>query len=243
MRVGLRRLRAAISLFKHQLLTDPESAEIRDNLRWAGQAMGTARDLDVILERLSAMDDEPDMAAIEQVEQGRKAAYRDLMATLESRRFMDVILQTAAWIEAGAWITSTPQEREQARGRPAQDFARTELQRRLKRIRKLGKHLRELSDEDRHALRIRIKKLRYGGEFFASLFSSDKSQKRRKKLSAILEDLQEMLGELNDLAVGGSLVPSLAEISPERMDRRRRKLLDKSRTAVEALSKVAPFWQ
>ena len=54
MRVGLRRLRAALSLFGKQLLTDPESAAIKDDLRWAGQAMGTARDLDVLLERLSA---------------------------------------------------------------------------------------------------------------------------------------------------------------------------------------------
>jgi inorganic triphosphatase YgiF len=52
MRVGLRRLRAALSLFGKQLLTDPESTAIKDDLRWAGQAMGKARDLDVLLEHI-----------------------------------------------------------------------------------------------------------------------------------------------------------------------------------------------
>ncbi|WP_230532670.1 CYTH and CHAD domain-containing protein [Microvirga roseola] len=243
MRVGLRRLRAAMSLFKNQLLTDPESAAIKDNLRWAGQALGTARDLDVFLERLRSMDDAGhDGTQVEEVEQRRAQAYRELLETLESRRFMDVVLQAAAWIEAGAWAVSDDPGLEEARERPARDFAAGELSRRFKRICKLGRNLRELSDEERHELRIRIKKLRYGAEFFASLFPSGKAQKRRKKLSGVLEDLQEMLGELNDLAVGGSLAPSLPGPSPEHTERRREKLLDKSEAALGKLARTEPFW-
>jgi inorganic triphosphatase YgiF len=242
MRVGLRRLRAALSLFRTQLLTDAESAAIKEDLRWAGQAMGTARDLDVFLERLRSMDSEPDGSQVHEVERRRAQAYEELLETLEARRFMDVVLQAAAWIESGAWVTADDRGRRQARERPARDFASSEFARRFKRIRKLGKLLRELSDEERHELRIRIKKLRYGVEFFASLFPSAKAQKRRKILLAILEDIQEMLGELNDLAVGGSLVPSLQEISPERLERQREKLLDKSEAAMKSLSKAEPFW-
>jgi inorganic triphosphatase YgiF len=243
MRVGLRRLRAAISLFRSQLLTDSESAEIRDNLRWAGQALGAARDLDVLIERLRALEDgEPDPAQLEDVVRHREEAYRELLETLESRRFMDVVLQTAAWIEAGTWSHSSEQGREEARDRPARDFARAELSRRFKRIRRLGKHLREGSDEERHELRIRIKKLRYGTEFFASLFPSGKAKKRRKSFSGILEDLQERLGELNDLAVGGSLALPLPTMSPKRLERQREKLLDRGEAALRALSKAEPFW-
>jgi triphosphatase len=242
MRVGLRRLRAALSLFRTQLLTDAESAAIKEDLRWAGQAMGTARDLDVFLERLRSTDAEPDASQVEEVERRRTQAYEELLDTLESRRFMDVILQTAAWIESGGWMTADDRGRRQAREHPARDFASSELERRFKRIRKLGKLLRELSDEERHELRIRIKKLRYGVEFFASLFPSAKAQKRRKALLTILEDIQEMLGDLNDLAVGGSLVPSLQEISPEHLERQREKLLDKSEAAMKSLSKAEPFW-
>jgi inorganic triphosphatase YgiF len=243
MRVGLRRLRAALSLFKNQLLIDPESAKIKEDLRWAGQALGTARDLDVFLERLRSMDAaELDPSQIEEAERRRAQAYRELLKTLETRRFMDVVLRTAAWIEAGEWVTSGSQALEKARKSPARKFGSSELSRRFKRIRKLGGHLRKMDDEERHELRIRIKKLRYGIEFFASLFAADKARKRRKKLSSVLEDLQELLGELNDLAVGGSLALLLPETSPRRVEEQRRKLLDRSEAALGKLSKSDPFW-
>jgi triphosphatase len=243
MRVGLRRLRAAISLFRTQLLTDPESAEIRNHLRWAGQSLGAARDLDVFIERLRSMDDaaaEP--SQIEEIERRRTEAYKGLLETLESRRFMDVMLQTAAWIEAGTWVASDQKGQKSARRRSARDFAEDELSRRFKRIRKLAKHLRDVGDEERHELRIRIKKLRYGTEFFASLFTSDKAKKRRKRFSSFLGELQEYLGDLNDLAVGGSLAMYLPEVSPKRLDRQRKKLLDKTEAAFRMLSKADPFW-
>ena len=242
MRVGLRRLRAALSLFKAQLLADPESAALKDNLRWAGQTLGTARDLDVLLERLRTQDEKPDRSQIDVVERRRSKAYEDLLETLDARRFMDVILQAAAWVEAGDWVSTEDRSLAKARQHPARDFASSELTRRFKRIRKLGKHLREISDEERHALRIRIKKLRYGSEFFASLYPSAKAQKRRKKLSAILEDLQERLGELNDLAVSNTLVPSMPEAAPERVARRRKDLLDESEAAAHTLIEAKPFW-
>jgi len=244
MRVGLRRLRAAISLFKNQLLTDRESESLRNDLRWAGQQLGAARDLDVFLERLRDMEDgEYDPSQLEVVEQQRMQAYEDLLEALESRRFMDIVLQTAAWIEAGDWTRSETPGHEEAREHPSRDFAARELARRWKRIRKLAKLVRDLDDEERHELRIRIKKLRYGAEFFASLFPSERALKRRKNLLTILEDLQETLGELNDLAVGGSLVPSLAALSPERMERRREKLLGKAESASGKLAKTKPFWE
>jgi triphosphatase len=243
MRVGLRRLRAAISLFRNQLLTDPESAEIRDNLRWAGEALGTARDLDVFMERLRSMDaPEADPSHMHEIERRQAQAYRDLLEALECRRFMDAVLQTAAWVEAGAWMKSDDEGHRSARQRPARDFAAAELSRRFKRIRKLAKHLRDVGDEERHELRIRIKKLRYGTEFFGSLFRSDKAGKRRKRLLGILEDLQERLGTLNDLAVGGSLALYLPEISPRRMERQKEKLLDKSAAGATKLARADPFW-
>ncbi|MBB3017600.1 inorganic triphosphatase YgiF [Microvirga lupini] len=242
MRVGLRRLRAAISLFRNQLLTDSESAAIRDNLRWAGQALGTARDLDVFIERLRSMGDHaPEPSQMEEIERRRTEAYRDLLETLESCHFMDVILQTAAWIEAGAWMVSG-EGRKSAQRRSARDFAAAELSRRFKRIRKLAKHLRDVGDEERHELRIRIKKLRYGTEFFTSLFTSGKAGKRRKTFSSLLEDLQENLGALNDLAVGGSLALYLPQVPPKQLKRQREKLLDKSEISLSALSQADPFW-
>ena len=244
MRVGLRRLRAAISLFKSQLLTDRESAEIRNALRWAGQPLGEARDLDVLLERLRAANGaEHDSSDLKEIEPRRKQAYGDLIEALEAPRFMDAILRVAAWIEAGAWSTGDGGGQKRALRRPARDFAAAELSRRWRRIRKLARHLRDVDDAERHELRIRIKKLRYGAEFFGSLFASDKAQKRRKRLSGTLEDLQERLGELNDLAVHGSLLASLSVLSPSDIKRRRSRLLDKAEAAAARLDEAKPFWE
>ena len=61
----------------------------------------------------------------------------------------------------------------------------------------------------RHQLRIRIKRLRYTCEPFAALYSRGGMRRYLEKLEA----LQDILGELNDIAVGRRL---LHEFSAER---------------------------
>ena len=49
MRVGLRRLRAAMSLFK-ELIEEPDLEHIKSDLKWLTEQLGAiARDLDVFL--------------------------------------------------------------------------------------------------------------------------------------------------------------------------------------------------
>jgi triphosphatase len=61
-------------------------------------------------------------------------------------------------------------------------------------------------------------------------------------MQSILGRLQDVLGEMNDIAVGGSLVPSLAEQDPERARQRLEKLLPKAVTSSRKLLKAKPFW-
>lgn len=244
MRVGLRRLRAALSLFRKQLLADSESAEIREALRAIGRPMGETRDLDVLLERLETMENgAPVPSDLERIQLHRDRAYEALRDMLEDPAFMSTILHIAAWIEAGAWSLASAPEQQEAREHSAKAFAADELSRRWKRIRKSARHLREVDDADRHALRIRIKKLRYGAEFFRSLFPSDKARRRCKKLLRILEKLQELLGQSNDLSISHALIPSLPTLTPKAIDKRRRKLLDKAETAARKLDRIKPFWR
>jgi CHAD domain-containing protein len=49
MRVGLRRLRAAMSVFK-ELLSGREIKEIKTELKWLTEELGPARDFDVLIE-------------------------------------------------------------------------------------------------------------------------------------------------------------------------------------------------
>jgi CHAD domain-containing protein len=55
----------------------------------------------------------------------------------------------------------------------------------------------ELDDEGRHRLRKRLKRLRYGIEFSAGLFDAERLRQGLKPL----KQAQQVLGELNDLAL------------------------------------------
>ncbi len=64
----------------------------------------------------------------------------------------------------------------------------------------MGKHLEELDPPRRHRLRIQAKKLRYAAEFFAGAFSGKKASRRREDF-VTARQLQDALGDLNDIAV------------------------------------------
>ncbi len=217
MRVGLRRLRAAVSLFK-DLLGDPESGRIRDELRWLSQALGPARDLDVLAQRLRDLPEAeraPDHAAqLAETEERRAAARNELFTLLDTPRARLIPFATAAWIETGEWLRSDHPDARLAREEPIEARARHELARRWKRVLKRGRRLAELEAEPRHSLRIEIKKLRYGAEFFASLYGGRRAKDRRHAALEGLSALQELLGELNDIAVQAHLVAGETETAP-----------------------------
>ena len=99
--------------------------------------------------------------------------------------------------------------------------------------------------EARHEVRIAIKKLRYGSEFFGSLFHRRKSKNRQRKALRILEDLQESLGALNDIAVssarvdGSAMTDALKEEQSARIDA----LLSAAEGQAQSLDKLEPFWK
>jgi triphosphatase len=208
MRVGLRRLRAALSLFK-DMLADRESRIIRSELRWISRRLGPIRDLDVFILRIrnaaeAAGGGSEDILA--EAEQRRAEALEELLGLLAGERFRHSVLSTAAWIEAGDWLLHDDPAARQARQRPAEQHAAAELSKRWKRVLKRAKHIARLETEERHRVRIEIKKLRYGTEFFHGLFPGQRAQEHRQAAVAILEELQETLGELNDIATAGGLI-------------------------------------
>jgi CHAD domain-containing protein len=242
MRVGFRRLNAAISLFK-SMLTGRESKTVRADLRWAGKQLGPARDFDVLIGNLHSPADVGSHAAeLRKAERQRVKAYDRLLRTLSSPRFMQVILQTAAWIEAGRWLSRDKRGTRAARQRSITDHAVEELTRRWKPIRKRVRRIFRLEPDERHALRIRLKRLRYSSEFLEGLFKGERAKKPRRSWLASLKRLQDVLGELNDITVGSSLLPSLAKSDPERAKRREKKLLSQAEAAAGNLRKSDPFW-
>jgi triphosphatase len=215
MRVGLRRVRAAISVFR-DIIKDAESGRIGDGLKWLAGTLGPARDLDVfIADVLLPLNKEyPGHPGLEHIrrdiEADRLRAYADAVAACGSRRYQEVLLDTMEWIESGPWRAAADPLLRARRDRPVTALAAEELSRRRRKIVKVGKNLRGGSAEERHELRICGKKLRYGVEFFADIFPGKRSARRRDALLAALKDLQDALGGLNDIATREELAEKIA---------------------------------
>lgn len=242
MRVGFRRLSAAISLF-NPMLSDKESDAVRDELRWASKKLGKARDLDVLIGRLrKSGNGKAGKPGLKKVERHRAEAYDALLETLTKPRFMRAILDAAIWVEDGRWLARRRPTQQAARQLPAETQAVRELSRRWERICKKASRMSDLDEEARHKLRLRIKKLRYGVEFFASLFPGVSARERRRTISSALERLQDQLGELNDIGVGHSLLGRPADDPKGRTRRRIKKLLSQAEATSGKLLRAEPFW-
>ncbi len=253
-RVGLRRLRAAITLFK-KLVVDERSEAIRADLRWAANQLGQARDLDVfiakVIEPALAQDGETRASrdTLVAYQRRRDQAYEAALVAVTSPRFQRVVLAAAAWIEAGMWLSEP--EGGKRRERPIERHAARQLDRLWHSVLKRGARLDRLDEEARHQVRIEVKKLRYATDFFGVLFVGHGAKKRRRAALKRFETLQESLGELNDIAVGATFGSAdaapgdgawLAGILGDQTPRVN-VLLAEARHAHRGLVKLEPFWR
>lgn len=213
-RVALRRLRSAFTLFK-DVIAGPESERLKRDLRGISQLLGEARNLDVYRDRTLAREaardpEEPGLAELTaRIGADRERAYDRVVRRLASRRSRLAMLELMAFVETGPWLSD--EDHAKARSRPAQAFAARVLNRRWRKVRKLGRHLDELDPPARHRVRIEAKKLRYASEFFASLIESRKAKRNHKAFVGVLQELQESLGDLNDIATGHEMARALAQ--------------------------------
>ena len=249
MRVALRRLRAAITLFK-SIVDDRQRDSVRAELKWMANVLGEARDLDVYITNILEPagdrhgNDEGFQSLLAAYRERRGEAYRKVQETIESPRFINGILATAAWIQAGDWLQDKSKAVRQRRKQPVAALAEDQIDRRWKKVIKRGKHLAELDPEDRHQVRIEIKKLRYATEFFNNLFKGRGAKKRKRAVLSRLEALQETLGELNDIAVGSHNEPSLLSRQlHEEQTVRVNGLLAAARQQYRELAGLEPFWR
>jgi CHAD domain-containing protein len=262
MRVGLRRLRAAMSLFR-DLLEDRQSEAIKAELKWLTGELGAARELDVLVKRVVAPLHQQQarwqgMPALSHaLSEGRAAAIARAQGAVRSARFRALTVDLAAWLEAGRW-RAPDDELVRDRGEVAAGAAAAdELRRRWRKVRKKGREVAKLDARSRHKLRIQTKKLRYAVEFFAGLFAGKRAARRRRRFAAALERLQDGLGDLNDITVLEQRMASIglrrqrtsagrafaAGLLAGREDARTEAALAAATEALEDLTAAKPFWR
>jgi triphosphatase len=252
MRIGLRRLRAAIAGFA-KVTAGCEHDRIKAELKWATNKLGPARDLDVfaadVLKHLSKTGaGEKELAeASRDFTLRRAAAYAMATDSVRSKRFRSLLLDVAEWIETSP-LTVDARARSDAE-RPVAKHAAEVLAKFRKRIRKKGIGLRELNTRERHKLRIGTKNLRYTIEFFASVFPGHKNAERREVALSSLRKLQDALGSLNDIATRKALISDGEALGPHAAamidagEAKVDQLLEQAQAAHVRFSEVKAFWK
>ena len=193
-RVAIRRLRSAFSLFK-PLLDPAKRAWLSGEAKAIVDGLGPARDWDVFRVELLApvAKARPDAALARlaaAAEAARTEGYAQVRAAIEAPSYTRYMLQLRGWIEARGWREAPTERGEAWLERPIVDFAAHVLGKRQRKALKLGRDFGELSAKERHQVRIALKKLRYATEFFSALYP----RKRAKPYLAALKELQDGLG-------------------------------------------------
>jgi CHAD domain-containing protein len=180
MRVAVRRSRALLRAGRGLVASD--TSTLRTDLKELGAALGTVRDLDVLVERLRS--ESAGLGAADE------AAAEGLLASLESERSAArrALLET---LDDPAYLASLDRfEREVEALEPSGDRASLDrlVRKELRRVREAVSGLpREPSSEDLHELRKLGKRARYAAE----LAGNDRVVRRAKQLQDVLGSHQD----------------------------------------------------
>lgn len=197
-RVGVRRLRALLRLFRDALARDAYE-HLRAELRWLHGELGPAREWDVFLSEMlptlcHRLPQDRSLEALASITQAaRKRAYERAHAAIESARYTSLILRLNLWLMNGAMLASDEGGLRSA-DLPLSEMAGAALGRRAKRLRRAMKTTPDGDLAALHRVRLEAKKLRYTTEFFHSLYPA----KRVKPVLKQLGRIQDELGSLND---------------------------------------------
>ena len=213
LRVAIRRLRAAMAILRRSA-PSAKLASANARLREFQRALGAAREWDVLIDQtIASMPKQARQQLrplVEAAEAQRADAHQRARATLKSRRYTALLPRLKN--ELGDVSGAGPEHAETAAddetasaSEPFVGFAADVLRRRHRKVRKLGKDHAELDAGGLHALRIRVKKLRYAAQFFEETWPGRRTRRYLKRLA----DLQQVLGNVHDAFVAIELAGKL----------------------------------
>ncbi|MDA0998305.1 MAG: CHAD domain-containing protein [Proteobacteria bacterium] len=221
MRVSIRRLRTALSVFQ-PFLDQGRLAAVKGDLKWLADNLGPARDWDVfsgdILGQVGSqgIDAEAISALAGATAEARKIAYRQAWDAVKSQHFTEAILGLALFIETRGWAPGDTAPKGDV---PIAEIASDIIERAFEKLKKCGRNLAELDLKSRHQVRIQLKKFRYTSDALHSLYP----EKTVQPLAKAVSKLQDQFGHLNDLAVAKTLLGQLTDADGLGDDERRRR--------------------
>ncbi|MGA9665052.1 MAG: CHAD domain-containing protein [Gallionella sp.] len=210
MRIALRRLRVVLRIAE-KVCADQRLAGLFKDVSELCIALGRTREWDVLIAQTvqpmcARMAAHPGLQALlAAAERQRATCYAALRSEAQARERQRLLLRFAIWMYGDYW--RKPAWRQTETMPHARDFAARRLRKLAKRFALSGQQLSTADAARLHQLRIIAKKLRYTAEFFAALFDRKKAGSYLAALSAV----QDVLGQINDIAVAHRLLDELAE--------------------------------
>jgi CHAD domain-containing protein len=190
-RVAIRRARSALRTAR-PLLDRDWAQGLREELKWLGNELAPARDLDVLLARLApdaAELGKPAAAIVRQLEAERRRAQKQLVAALQSPRYLALLVELERAADAPRVRTADAR---------LDKLARKEFVRLRRAVRGLGKHP---SDEALHEVRKRGKRARYSAELAGG--------KQANKFAEAGKSFQDVVGDHQDGVVAEQRLTAL----------------------------------
>ncbi|MBL8288924.1 MAG: CHAD domain-containing protein [Rubrivivax sp.] len=204
MRVGLRRLRSALGLFKD--FASPPPALLNE-VKWAATTLGRVRDAEVLAhESLVRVPAPPAATGIAGDTLRAAAVAAAVRARHEAVRLVRSPRHVAWQLALMAWACGVAEPGDAAADE-LQAYAAAKLRRLRRKLLRCGGKLPGASPEVRHEVRIAAKKLRHAASLLGALDPGGAGRRRLRALGA----LQEQLGLLNDAQVAVRGLARLAQ--------------------------------
>jgi CHAD domain-containing protein len=213
MRVASRRLSGALATFK-PLWEGADTGRLRGELDWLGRVLGTARDAEVMRERLEGLVSEADVSypppsrneAWTPVESALRRDEHEAMVAvteaLDSERYQRILADLGNLAESGPWSAKAERKARPALGPlVGRDWRR--VRRRVKKARKASSTASRA--ELLHRVRKAARRARYAGEAVSPEYGQG-----AQDFASRAKDVQDILGEHQDSIVSQELLRGLA---------------------------------
>ena len=216
-RVALRHLRSALGIM-WPFAASAQLGAFREDAKWLMSELNEARDWDVfvtdtlpiIAQACPSIDSFDPLSGAAQKQ--RMMAHGKARAAITDPRTGRFQIALGQWVEQQGWRAEASPAGLAVLSGPARSFAAEMLGRLNRKALKRGRRFRKLAPEERHKLRIALKRLRYAAKFFLPLLGKPK---RKRRYARTLSALQDRLGRYNDMAVTARLLePIIKDETP-----------------------------
>ena len=216
MRVALRRLRAGLEIFQSNIVREKYDWIVSE-ANWLRDELSAARSWDVFIDEFvepvtTHSRSATGFESLLSVAEKERVLHREQARNaVNSARYTEFILELSIWRCRAHWWDSAASSKAIDLSEPVRKYCAKQLKKQNKIVRKKFQKLGKKSEDERHKLRLAVKKLRYTIDFCANIYPDKQVSIFQRKLNPV----QAGLGYLNDVLAAELLIEKLMGVKPD----------------------------